>query len=836
MLKRKKRLIECQEKNMNNQTYIEIAVALPVYNTFTYSVSERLLPLVSVGKRALVPFGKRRVTGYIIGTCENNINDKETKLILDILDEKPLFPSSMIPFFMWIADYYKHPLGNVIKNALPGGLNTYDFATLFITKEGEKALLNGSVTPLEKEILIQLKKGSCKQKDLRINFVDNISYSLLNRMENNGLVVKKWELRGGRTKAKTDRYVSLQLSGQQAENSLDIPIKKLSLQKKKIIDFLKAEGEISVKKLKNIVPSASGLIKSMEKAGLVSIIDKKVYRDPFGESVRPDKALLLTKEQQKAFSTLVNYLGKGFKACLLAGVTGSGKTEVYMQLVAEAIKSGYSALVLVPEIALILQMERRFRARFGECVAILHSGLSAGERYDQWRRIADNQASIVIGVRSAIFAPFEDIGLIIIDEEHDSSYKQEGNFCYNARDMSIVRAKMHNSVVLLGSATPSIQSSYNAITKKFVQVTLNNRIEKRPLPDVTIVDLRKNKDTRGTGRFITRELHEAMKKTLERGEQIILFLNRRGFANFPVCASCGAAIQCKNCDISLTLHKQTNAYKCHYCGFTRSSVSNCLICGSSSIIHFGLGTEKVESAVKTLFPDATVARMDRDTTKRKGSILKILKGLRDKSIDILVGTQLVAKGHDFPNITLVGIICADLSLNLPDFRAGEKTFQLLAQVSGRAGRGAVAGKVILQTYNPNHFTILAAKVQDFKKFYNQEIGFRKALEYPPFSRIIQIKISGKDKKKTKQHAIITGNICYALSSGDKSFSSSIKVLGPIEAPILRIAKHFRWQILLKGLSAKPLHRFVNRLIFENNLIFNNKKVKVTLDVDPFSMM
>lgn len=807
-------------------TYIEVAIALPVYNTYTYSVPATLDELVATGKRVLVPFGQRRVTGYILGQGKDK-NQEGIKTALDILDEKPLFPSSMIPFFRWTADYYLHPIGDVIKCALPGGLNLYDFFTIAITEKGKDALLNNSTTPLENEILNRLKTGPCRFKDLNKNFNKHIPNALIHSMESRGVIVCNRKLKGGSTKPKMERYVSLLHS--------DIPMKKLSNSRKKIIEAIKTFGEISVKKLQVLIPSAPRLIKSLETDGHISIFQKKVYRDPFGEPIAPDTAHTLTKEQQNVIFTVKESLGRKFTTCLLAGVTGSGKTEVYMQLAAKVISLGYSVLVLVPEIALISQMERRFRARFGECVAILHSGLSAGERYDQWMRIARRKVAIAIGARSAVFAPFANIGIIIVDEEHDTSYKQEGGLRYNARDLAVVRAKLNNGVALLGSATPSIQSYYNTTTKKFKAVTLKKRVEKRPLPEITVVDLCKSRDVRGIRRFITPELHREMKATLVRGEQVLLFLNRRGFASYPVCAACGEAIRCKNCDITLTLHQKINAYKCHYCGYSRASTSNCTSCGSAKILLLGLGTEKVEAAVKSLFPDARTTRMDRDTTRRKGSILKILKGLRNQTTDILVGTQMVAKGHDFPNITLVGIICADLSLNFPDFRAGERTFQLLAQVAGRAGRGAVPGRVILQTYNPKHFAILSATKQDFQTFYNEEINFRKSLHYPPFSRMVQLNISGKDKEKTRQHALDIGDLCDTLKKNNSSFLKSVEILGPIEASLPRIAKRYRWQILLKCPSIKQLHRFLHQLWFEKKANISIRDVKVVLDVDPFFM-
>jgi primosomal protein N' (replication factor Y) len=373
-------------------------------------------------------------------------------------------------------------------------------------------------------------------------------------------------------------------------------------------------------------------------------------------------------------------------------------------------------------------------------------------------------------------------------------------------------------------------------TNKFSELTLETRVEQRPLPEISIVDLRETKDMRGIRRFITPELQLAMKASLERGEQILLFLNRRGYASFPVCSACGQPMRCKHCDISLTLHQQANAYRCHYCGFSRSATSKCEFCRSAKIRNLGLGTEKLETMAASIFSQARIARMDHDTTQRKGSVIKLLKGLKNRTIDILIGTQMVAKGHDFPNITLVGIICADLSLSFPDFRAGERTFQLLAQVSGRAGRGNRPGRVILQTYNPEHFSIAAAGQQDFIAFYRQEIGYRKALNYPPFSRMIQLKISGKGAQITEDHARQLGDLCQALKIRDTGYRQTIEIMGPIEASLTRIAGRFRWQVLLKGLNAKFLHRFINQLLTENPSVFAHPSVQVAIDVDPIFMM
>ena len=808
-------------------SYIEVAIALPVDHTFTYSVPESFAELITPGKRVLVPFGRRRVTGYIFDQSQA-IDDMEIKSILDVLDENPLFPPSMVPFFKWIADYYKFPVGQVVKAALPGGLDVRDYASVAITEKGRDALSQSRLKSMAKEILGELKLGSVRLKELNKRIGQNIPAGLLLKLERYGWIERNWELAGAKTKARLERFV-------RPTGSLT-PTDHLSDGAKKIIAILKDSGEISLKKLKEVVPTAANLIKNLERDGYLAVFHKRVYRDPFGESIDSDNAPVLTREQSQAVARIGKCLTIGYKTYLLRGVTGSGKTEVYMQIAAEVLKNGRRVLVLVPEIALITQMERRFRARFGECVSVLHSALSAGERYDQWTRIMQGEATIVIGARSAIFAPLNDIGLIVVDEEHDPSYKQEGSLRYNARDLATVRAKQSSCVAVLGSATPSIQSYFNVVAGKFAELTLEKRIEQRPLPDIYIVDLRQNRDMRGIRRFISPELIQAMKVSLERDEQVLLFLNRRGFASFPVCGACGQPMRCKHCDISLTLHQRDNAYRCHYCGFSRAASSRCDICGSAKIKHLGLGTEKLESMVASIFPEAKIARMDQDTTKRKGSVLKILKGLKNKTTDILVGTQMVAKGHDFPNITLVGIICADLSLSFPDFRAGERTFQLLAQVAGRAGRGDRGGRVILQTYNPEHFSIAAARKQDFVSFYNQEIVFRKALNYPPYSRMIQLKISSKDAGKAEKHAQMLGDLCRRLKTKDSASYKSVEIMGPIEASLARIAGRFRWQIILKGSNTGSLHRFANLLLAENPALFVRQPVQVAIDVDPFFMM
>jgi primosomal protein N' (replication factor Y) len=568
--------------------------------------------------------------------------------------------------------------------------------------------------------------------------------------------------------------------------------------------------------------------------GHVVVTERRVFRDPFGEPVEPAAPPELSADQKGVFERVLPALEGGFHRFLLSGVTGSGKTEVYLRLAAAAAARGRPVLVLVPEIALISQIARRFRGRFGDAVAVLHSGLSGGERFDEWSRILEGKATIVVGARSAVFAPVVRPGLIVVDEEHDGSYKQEQGLRYHARDLAVVRARQAGAVVLLGSATPSVESVANAASGKFAELVLPRRIRDRPMADVEVIDLRLHRDARGIDRWMAPALREAIGETIRRGEQALLFLNRRGFASFPVCAACGEAIRCRHCDISLTLHKAAHLFRCHYCGFGRAASDVCPACGAPKVRLLGLGTEKVEEALAALFPSARIARMDRDAVSRKGALLRILRQLRDGKIDVVVGTQMVAKGHDFPNITLVGILCADLSLNVPDFRAGERTFQLLAQVAGRAGRGASPGRVLLQTFNPGHFSIRAACSQDFRAFYGKEIEVRRSLGYPPFTRLAQLKISGRDGERARQGAEALGEAARGILSEDPERLRGLQLLGPIEAPLSRIAGRHRWQLLVKAPGPGVLHRYLRRLLPEGGIPGLRRDPSVTVDVDPYS--
>ncbi|RJQ69994.1 MAG: primosomal protein N' [Desulfobacteraceae bacterium] len=804
---------------------IEVAVALPVYATFTYQVPPALLPAIGAGIRVLVPFGRRRVTAYVLKTAARP-PDAALKSIAAVLDDQPIFPPSMIAFFEWIADYYIHPLGEVLQTGLPAGINTTERTYYALSDTGQKELATRTLAPPQQAVFQRLAQGPCRLIELRRLAGASFPKTALKTWEQKQWVVRQDALIDGRTRPKTTRFV---LPGPPLD-----PGGRLSPVRQTILAVLKDKGPIGLDELKTLVPTAADVVRAMARDNQVVLEQRLVYRDPLGAPIMPDRPPTLSAEQQSALDTMSAALGRGYRAFLLAGVTGSGKTEVYLHMADKALQQGLSVLVLVPEIALISQIERAFRARFGQCVALLHSGLSDGERLDQWQRILRCEATIAVGARSAIFAPFERIGLIIVDEEHDDSYKQEGALHYNARDLAVVRAQQHGAVAILGSATPSLQSAYNALNGKFQKISLFERVEQRAMPRIVIEDLTAAREERGIRRHFMPALIEAMQETLARKEQVLLFLNRRGFSNVLVCAACGQVLRCARCDISLTYHQKTNAYLCHYCGFSRAAVASCGKCGSKRIKRLGIGTEQLESQVQQLFPHARLARLDRDTTRRKGALLKILKELRDRTIDILVGTQMVAKGHDYPHITLVGIICADLSLNLPDFRAGERTFQILAQVAGRAGRGRMPGRVILQTYNPTHFSITAAREQDYEMFYRQEIELRKALGYPPVTRMVQIRISGRDKTQVADYA--RRMAAAGLKIRQHRAFAALDLLGPIEAPLQRIADHYRWQLLIKHPRTDLLHQFVRLLLFGPDGTPGTKGASVTVDVDPLFLM
>ena len=802
---------------------VEVAVALPVWQTFSYTVPPHLSGAVRPGVRVLVPFGNRRATGYVIA-AGSAAPDQELRLIEDVLDEHPLLPAAMLPWLRWMADYYLHPLGQVIRAALPSGLTDGDVYLIEMTVDGLAALDAGRATGTEGQVLERLRRGPATQKALYRHFPGVALSSVLSRLERSGWLRRHQKLVRGATRPKTERFVRLLPGADAAAARSDM--------QRELLALLDGAAPMAMSELKTRIPGAAQRVRALAARGFLALEERPVFRDPLGEPVAPDRPPALNQAQKRATEEIGAALGRGFTAFVLDGITGSGKTEVYLHATAMAVARGHNVLVLAPEIALIAQIERRFRARFGERIAVLHSGLSAGERYDQWRSIAQERTDIAIGARSAVFAPFQNLGLIIVDEEHDGGFKQDAGLHYNGRDMALVRGQREGAVVVLGSATPSMGALHAVDQGRYRRLVLPERIENRPLPQVEVIDLREYRRERGTRRFLTPRLIQGMQAALDGGGQVLLFLNRRGFAAYPVCGSCGEVLRCRRCDISLTLHRARNAYQCHYCGYSQAADIPCPHCHGKKIRLLGLGTEKLEAAVQAIFPQARVARMDRDTVSRQGQLLRLLRRLHERSVDVLVGTQMVAKGHDFPGITLVGIVCADLTLNFPDFRAGERTFQLLAQVAGRAGRGDRPGRVILQTFNPEHFSIQAACAQDAQMFYRRELGLREALGYPPFSRLGMVRVAGRDPEQTAETA------ARLVAAGRRAAASEggVAVLGPVPAPLARVAGRHRWQMLFKGVTFKALRRVLSRVqadVYAGRL---PRGVQVTIDVDPQSML
>lgn len=583
-----------------------------------------------------------------------------------------------------------------------------------------------------------------------------------------------------------------------------------------IIELLKKENDV----LKSSIKSKSSLNKLISN-NIVIEYDKEVFREV--KTILDNKEITLTNDQKKVSNNIKSNFNT-HNIMLLYGVTGSGKTEVYIDVVKEVIKKGKTAIILVPEISLTPQITARFKGIFGDKIAILHSSLSDGERYDEYRKIMDGKVDVVIGARSAIFAPLKDIGIIIIDEEHSESYKQENNPRYNTLDIARKRSETYNCPIVLGSATPTIESFARAKKGYYKYLELTKRVNEKPLPKVKIIDM-KTEIRKGNNLF-SDELIKEIKDRLEKKEQVMLLLNRRGYSSYLSCSNCGYTFKCPNCDITLTYHKTSNMLRCHYCGYADNKKDMCPSCKEKSIKQMGSGTEKVEEEIKLMFPNASVLRMDRDTTSKKGSHFKIIDDFNSGKYDILVGTQMISKGLNFPNVTLVGVINADSSLNIPNFRASENTFSLLDQVIGRAGRHEKEGTAIIQTFNPNHYSIVYASKHDYKSFYEKEMIIRKKLNYPPYSFITLIKISSKDFNYGINEAKKVGTYLK------NNLQNTTTVLGPSMASILRINNNYNFQVILKYKKDDKLYNILNELL---KIYEGNSKIKIELDFDPINL-
>lgn len=632
-----------------------------------------------------------------------------------------------------------------------------------------------------------------------------------------------------RTKEKNMKFIYLKEDVESINEKIQKQIIK-SPKQIRVINFLIENDGVGMSDLKVFTDTTTSVIKTLEKNNYIEIVEKQVDRNPFiNKEITPTKSLKLTNEQMLAYSKVCESIdNEMFIEFLLYGVTGSGKTEIYLQLIEKVLSMGKSAIVLVPEISLTPQMVNRFISRFGEDqIAILHSKLSLGERYDQWNRIKNGISNVVIGARSAIFAPVKDVGIIIIDEEHDNSYKSEMNPRYDAKDIAKYIASENNIPLVLGSATPDLNTFYKANIGKIELLKLTKRANESSLPSVEIVDLRKEL-AEGNRSMLSRKLYERIQENIAKKQQTILFLNRRGFSTFVMCRDCGYTAKCNNCNISLTYHMQENKLKCHYCGYEQNNITICPECNSNKVRYFGTGTQKLEYEINKLFPEATTIRMDIDTVTKKNSHEEILNKFNKENINILIGTQMIVKGHHFPNVTLVGVIAADGSLNIGDYRANERTFQILTQVAGRAGRENLPGNVIIQTYNPDNFSIEYAQKQDYDLFYNTEINLRKQLKYPPFCDIIVIGISSLDEEKIKKASeYIYQNIV--------SKNINMSVYKPMPAPIDKIKMRFRWRIIIKCHLNNGVIDGINDVL-EKFYKSRIKDVRVIVDINPNNML
>ncbi len=679
--------------------YVEVALPIPLRQTFTYILPVGLQDSIKTGARLLVPFGKRQITGYAVALHEDlslelEIEESALKEAIELLDAEPLLTEEIIKLTQWTADYYASSWGEVLKASLPAGINASVEQVVSITARGRDELIKVSSAKIVKvQILFYLSESNeISARELGKKFGVSKAQRVIRELVSEG-----WASvfhRTLTTQVKPKRRKAVRLLPPELHQSNNKPLTEAQ---QKIIDTLLQEnGEIIFTDLIEKADVGASSINTLAKRGVVEIFVQEIRRDPLENAKLPDlQNFVLTDEQEKVLSEIQNALQKEkYKAFLLHGVTGSGKTEIYIRAIKTALKKGKTALMLVPEIALTPVFSRRLRAVFGDEVAILHSNLSTGERFDEWRRLRNGAARIVIGTRSAVFAPLENIGLIIIDEEHDGSYRQHEMPFYNGRDVAVVRANFANAVVVLGSATPALETFHNSHIGKYEYLNLPNRIGNRPLAHAELVDMREVFSTEGKNAVFSPQLIEAIKETHSKREQSIILLNRRGFSSFVLCRTCGETIRCNNCDITLTFHKRDGKLVCHYCNHKEKTPTKCLFCESKFLFFVGEGTEQIEDILRRKFSNLRIARVDRDSTSRKNELEETLSAFSEGRIDMLVGTQMLAKGHDFPNVTLVGVVSVDAGLAMPDFRSAERTFQLLTQVAGRAGRGSLQGRVL----------------------------------------------------------------------------------------------------------------------------------------------
>ncbi|EJA0792337.1 primosomal protein N' [Listeria monocytogenes] len=785
--------------------------AMQVDRPFDYYIPEDLEELIRPGMRVSVPFGNRKIQGFVIALGETEENPK-LKGIDGVMDLAPVLNEELMELGDWLAEDTLSFRVSAYQAMLPAALRAkYEKYFLRLDEENEELeqLFEGYETLDWK---VAEARGLLKQ---------------IGKWVREGSVEVVYQVKNKITSKKVRVVNCLKSPHQLAEIIEDMP-KNAKAQSRVLAFFQAFEGnEITAVELKKQAETTDATIKKLVDLGLLSVQEKVVSRDPYeNHQFEKSESLQLLPDQQTACEKII--VATDQETFLIHGVTGSGKTEIYLQTIEAKLKEGKEAIVLVPEISLTPQMVERFKSRFGSEVAVLHSALSSGEKYDEWRKIERKEARVVVGARSAVFAPFENLGIIIIDEEHEASYKQEDNPRYHARDVAIWRATKYQCPVVLGSATPSLESFARAKKGVYTLIELPSRVNDRAMPEVRVVDMREELRKENRTEFST-ELLEKIKDRIAKKEQTVLMLNRRGYSSFVMCRDCGYVVECPNCDISLTYHQSSNQMKCHYCGHEERVPQKCPSCEGEHIRYFGTGTQKVEESLTKLIPEARVIRMDVDTTRTKGAHEKLLKSFRNHEADILLGTQMIAKGLDFPDITLVGVLNADTMLHLPDFRASERTFQLLTQVSGRAGRHERTGEVIVQSYNPEHYSIEFAKKHDFIGFYNHEMQLRKMGSYPPFYYLTMINVSDENEMK----AIRTIQEMAQFLRG--KLGPDAVILGPVPSTITRIKNKYRYQCIIKYKIEPNLKKELKTLITHYQKD-QQKGLTITIDVQPYVLM
>jgi len=805
---------------------------------YHYIVPENLSDYVRPGVRVIVPFGRanRSVEAYVLKVFEDS-EMKDLKEIRKVIDDKPVLNEGMLRLAQWMKKRYICTYSDAIRCMLPAGIGIKSIKTIKLqefeeTEEGINIKLKGNM----KKIVDLLKErgNECEYDELKESSGVRGFSKYINALEEQG-IIKTYEEYSSRVREKTVRAAYLKVPEEVIVDEIESNrIKRI--QHIRVLQMLMENEYISVADLTRFAGVSSSVLDTLKKNGYIDFKDIEVIREPMNnKEIERTAALHPTVQQANVLSVIIKKLDmNAFDEILIHGVTGSGKTEVYLQLIEHIIKKGKQAIVLVPEISLTPQMVYRFKSRFGNEVAVLHSRLSPGERYDQWRLIRDGKIKVAVGARSAVFAPFDNLGMIVIDEEHESSYKSETTPKYHASEIARQRCIDNNAILLYGSATPSVQTYYRAKKGEIELLEMSERTNEMELPKMTLVDMRKELED-GNRSMFSRKLETEIASRIENGQQTMLFLNRRGYASFVLCRNCGYTLKCINCDITMTYHSSDDRLICHYCGYTIKTPKLCPKCSSRYIKQFGVGTQKVEEEVKKKFPQSSVIRMDMDTTTYKNSHEEILRKFREENINIMIGTQMIAKGHDFHNVTLAGILAADGLLNVGDYWASERTFQLITQMAGRAGRGEIPGEVVIQTYNTEDFSIQAACKNDYNFFYEQEIQIRKRLGYPPFTCIGLIVLRGtRDRIVFESAKAIKSSAEQYLKNSN--WAGEFKVLGPARAPIARMRNRYRWRIVIKGKDREKLIGVLTYIYDEYNKKVGRNNVELNVDINPQNML